>query len=127
MVKMRLRSRPIFYLAGTAGAVCIALAVAYVAITSFFIQDSMYDNVPSKVSCEDIPSAEVTQAAIDEFPTIGDADPISVERCKGAILEIQYGSDSTRNELEEYLNDNGKYDESTGWWWHSVPVSLRNV
>lgn len=127
MVKRRLRSRPIFYLAGTAGAACIALAVAYLAITSFFIQDSMYDNVPSKVDCEDIPSEEAAQAAIEEFPAVGDADPISVERCKGAILEIQYGSDSTRKELEDYLNENGEYHKSTGWWWHSVPVSLRNV
>lgn len=118
---------PILFVAVTAGALCIALAVAYVAITTFFVQDSLYDNVPSKAGCEDIPSEEVIEAAIDEFPTIGDADAISVEQCEGAILEIQYGSTSTRKELEEYLNENGKYDRSTGWWWHSVPVSLRNV
>lgn len=50
-----LRGRPILVVAVTAGAVCIALAAAYVALTSFFVQDSLYDNVPSKASCEKIP------------------------------------------------------------------------
>lgn len=113
--------------AASAGVLCLVLAGYYLTMSSFAVQDSQYDNVPSKVSCDEVPSHAKVQAAIDEFPAIDDADPLSVDRCDGAILEIQYGSTATREKIEEFLDKNGKFAKSTGWWWRSVPVSLRNV
>lgn len=114
-----------------AGAVCAALAavlvLAYMLLPSFFVQDVLYDNIPNKVSCSDVPPAAVAERAVDEFPTIGDASPIVVERCAGAIMEIQLADHDTREDVESYLQQTGKFEESTGWWWHSVPVEIRNV
>lgn len=122
--KDALRGHLILFVAVTAGTVCTTLTLAYLSISTFFVQDVLYNDVPSQAVREDIPSEKVIETAIGELPAFRDEYPIPVETCDGAILEIQYGSDSTRVELGEHLNENG---ESMGWWWHSVPVTLRNV
>lgn len=126
------RRTPIFRIVVTAGVVCAALVVAipfafYLALPSFFVQDVLYDNVPSKASCSEIPSTETVEAVIDDFPKIADAEPLFIDRCNGAIIEIQVSSHDTREKVEEYLNETGEYDDSTGWWWKSVPIEIHNV
>ncbi|WP_413332845.1 hypothetical protein ACH82I_12015 [Brevibacterium sp. GP-SGM9] len=114
-----------------AGAACAALAVIAVALLvsppSLFVQDAVYDNVPSRASCADVPSTETVERVIGDFPEIGDADPILVDRCDGAIIEIQVADHGTREDVENYLKTNGKYETTTGWWWRSVPIAIRNV
>lgn len=125
------RRRPILRTVLAAGAACAALAAIAVAaivfLPSFFVQDAVYDNVPSKASCADVPTTETVEQVIRDFPEIGDADPILIDRCDGAIIEIQVADHSTREDVEDYLKTNGKYEKSTGWWWRSVPIAIRNV
>ncbi|UZD63589.1 hypothetical protein [Brevibacterium sp. JSBI002] len=127
----RSRRRPIIRIVLAAGAACAALAAIAVAVVvslpSFFVQDAVYDNVPSKASCSEVPTTGAVEQVIREFPEIGDADPILVDRCDGAIIEIQVADHSTREDVEDYLKTNGKYEKSTGWWWRSVPIAIRNV
>lgn len=125
------RRRPILRIVLAAGAACAALAAIAVAaivfLPSFFVQDTVYDNVPSKASCADVPTTETVEQVIRDFPEIGDADPILIDRCDGAIIEIQVADHSTREDVEDYLKTNGKYENSTGWWWRSVPIAIHNV
>ena len=96
-------------------------------MSSFAFHDLVYDNVPSKVGCGNAPPARTVERVGSEFPAIADAEAVAVERCQGAVLEIQYGSHAVRSEVEEFLADHGRWDRATGWWWRSVPVQLRNV
>lgn len=125
------RRRLILRIVLAAGAACAALAAIAVAaivfLPSFFVQDAVYDNVPSKASCADVPTTETVEQVIRDFPEIGDADPILIDRCDGAIIEIQVADHSTREDVEDYLKTNGKYEKSTGWWWRSVPIAIHNV
>lgn len=127
----RSRRRPIIRIVLAAGAACAVLAVIAVALVVFppslFVQDVVYDNVPSRASCADVPSTETVERVIGDFPEIGDADPILVDRCDGAIIEIQVADHGTREDVEDYLKTNGKYETTTGWWWRSVPIAIRNV
>jgi hypothetical protein len=130
-VKRSTRRRSILRVIIAAGAACAVLAVLGIAavafVPSFFVQDAVYDNVPSRASCTDAPSTETVERVIGDFPEIGDADPILVDRCDGAIIEIQVADHGTREDVEDYLKTNGKYEKSTGWWWRSVPIAIRNV
>lgn len=125
------RRRLTFCVILATGAVCaplVAVVIAAIAfLASFFVQDAVYDNVPSKATCSEIPSLENVDRVIGDFPAIGDADPIVVDRCDGAIIEIQVSDHSTREDVEDYLKASGKYEKSTGWWWRSVPIAIRNV
>lgn len=96
-------------------------------ISSFTVQDVVFDNVPSKVHCDEMPSRQAAERAAAEFPAIDDADVHVVDRCGGAIIEVQYGGSSTRERIEDVLDETGRWDRESGWWWESVPVQLRNV
>ncbi|GAA1813473.1 MULTISPECIES: hypothetical protein [Brevibacterium] len=96
-------------------------------ISSFTVQDVIFDNVPSKVHCDEVPSRRVAERAAAEFPAIDDADVHVVDRCGGAIIEVQYGGATTRERIEDVLDETGRWDRESGWWWESVPVQLSNV
>lgn len=113
---------------GAAAAVIVIGAFACGRVmSSFAFHDLVYDSVPSKVGCGDAPPARTVERVGSKFPAIADAEAVAVERCQGAVLEIQYGSHAVRAEVEEFLADHGRWDRATGWWWRSVPVQLRNV
>ncbi|MCM1011399.1 MULTISPECIES: hypothetical protein [unclassified Brevibacterium] len=108
-------------------ALIVAAFVCGRVISSFTVQDVVFDNVPSKVHCDEVPSRQVAERAAAEFPAIDDADVLVVDRCGGAIIEVQYGDTTTRERIEDVLDETGHWDRESGWWWESVPVQLRNV
>lgn len=123
----RMSRRVMITLGAVCGSVVVVVVSAYLAIPTLLLQDEVYDNVPNRVSCSGVPTAAVVDKAVEEFPAIGEAYPFAAERCEGAILEIQVADHATREEVEDFLEETGNYDASTGWWWHSVPVAIRNV
>ena len=110
----------------TALVIAVAVAVA-VFLPSFFVQDALYDNVPVKVPCAEVPTRTEVEKSLPEFPDLGDADAIAVDYCAGAVIELQYSDNTTRQEIEEYLKRSGAFDEERGWSWKSIPVALHNV
>lgn len=113
--------------AGAAATVVIGTFACGRVLSSFEFQDVVYDNVPSKVRCADVPSVRTVEQVRSEFPAIDDAEVLVVERCQGAVLEIQYPSHAVRTEVEGFLQKTGTWHRGSGWWWKSVPVQLRNV
>lgn len=112
----------------SAGAACLVLVLGSVLfIRSELGQDVLYDNVPSRADCEEVPARSVVEDAVVDFPTFDDSEALATSRCSGAIIEVQYGSQETRQKLETYLKRHGENDPASGWWWRSIPVQLRNV
>lgn len=112
----------------SAGAGCLVLVFgAVLFIRSDLGQDVLYDNVPSHAGCEEVPAQSVVEDAVADFPIFDDSYASATSRCSGAIIEVQYGNHDTRQKLETYLNRHGENDPTSGWWWRSIPVELRNV
>lgn len=93
-------------------------------------QDKLYDNVPSFVACDRLPSVSATQRALDEHADLVAAirqvapDEVMIgldtQRCGGdrAEILITYGSHEQRIRIQALLAKAGFGD---------VPVSLRNI
>lgn len=125
------RRRALMWTGGILGTLVVAFLAGCFAyrtvMSSVIVQSALYDSVPSFVDCSRVPDSGIVESAVIDFPTFDDSEAIVLPRCEGAIIEVQYGSHTTREKIESFLRSNGTWDRSAGWWWKSIPVQLRNV
>lgn len=102
---------------------------------AFWVQDAIYGNVPSFVSCSDAPSRAMVDAALAKGTPWDHLEPSRVtigpwpiaEDCREkAQILIRYGGRSEQEVVEAILWKHGLWDHSVGWHWNGIPVALRN-